>query len=181
MKIANLEELLVHEIQDLHSAETQLLKALTDMAEAASSDELREAFEDHRRETVQHVRRLEQVAETLGVAPNSHKCKGIAGIIAEGSEFVKGNGVDDRVRDAALIAAAQRAEHYEIAGYGTVAAYCELLGRTELKDILGETLEEEREADDRLTEIAMQISNPEAISDEARDADDDMDDMDEED
>lgn len=164
MKIENLEDLLAHEIRDLYSAETQLVDALPKLAGASSSSELTEAFQAHLDETQEHVRRLEQVGELLNIKLSGHRCKGIEGIIAEGSEYAKSKDIDSRARDAALIAAAQRAEHYEIAGYGCVTTYCDVLGHVEAKELLGATLDEERNADEKLTAIALQVANPEAAN-----------------
>lgn len=162
MKMANLNDFLAHEIKDLHSAEKMLLKALPKMAKAASDSKLRDAFERHLEQTQEHVNRLDQVCEELGISPRGHKCKGMEGIIAEGEELLKSDGIEDAVRDAALIASAQRVEHYEIAGYGCAATYCAQLGHARAKELLGQTLDEEKETDRTLTEIAENAANPDA-------------------
>jgi ferritin-like metal-binding protein YciE len=164
MKMATLEDFLAHEIKDLHSAEKMILKALPKMAKAASDAQLRDAFEHHLEQTQEHVNRLEQVCEELGITPRGHRCKGMEGIIAEGEEIVEAENIDDAVRDAALIASAQRVEHYEIAAYGCAATYCAQLGHQRAKELLGQTLEEEKETDRTLTEIAESSSNPQAAT-----------------
>jgi ferritin-like metal-binding protein YciE len=162
MKLATLEDFLAHEIKDLHSAEKMLLRALPKMAKAASHEQLRDAFERHLEQTQEHVNRLEQVCEELGISPRGHKCKGMEGIIAEGDELLQSDGMDPAVRDAALIASAQRVEHYEIAAYGCAATYCSQLGHARAKELLGQTLEEEKETDRVLSDIAESTANPEA-------------------
>ena len=157
-KLATLDDLLVHELQDLYDAEHQILKALPKMAKAATSDALRNAFQLHLRQTEGQIKRLEQVFAALGVPAKGQKCDGMAGLIKEGSKLMSED-VAPEVLDAALIAAAQKVEHYEIAGYGCVATYAELLGRTEIRDLLGQTLEEEETTDERLTELAEALIN----------------------
>src|SRR5689334_550179 len=130
MKMKTLEDLLAHELKDLYSAEKQLTKALPKMAKAASSDALREAFEGHLEETEEQISRLEQVFEKLELPSRGHKCKAMEGLIEEGKEILEED-MEDNVRDAALIAAAQRVEHYEIAGYGCARTFAELLGHQE--------------------------------------------------
>ena len=152
MQLTSIDDVFVHEIQDLHSAETQLVAALPKLAQAASNDELRRAFEHHLEETRDHVRRLDDILGQLGRTPGE-QCKGMAGLIAEGEETVNAQG-DPTVKDAALISAAQRVEHYEIAAYGTARTLADQLGRDEAKDLLDQTLEEEGQADKLLTKIA---------------------------
>ena len=152
MQLKSIDDVFVHEIQDLHSAETQLVAALPKMAQAASNEELRKAFEHHLEETRDHVRRLDEILGQIGATPGE-KCKGMAGLIAEGDEIVKAQG-DPTVKDAALISAAQRVEHYEIAAYGTARTLADALGRDEAKDLLDQTLDEEGQADKLLTKIA---------------------------
>ena len=152
-----LRELYIDELKDLYSAENQLVKALPKMAKAANSDELRQGFEEHLEQTRGHVQRLEQIFEMLGENPKGKKCVGMEGLVDEGSE-VMSEDYDDEVMDAALIAAAQRVEHYEIAGYGTVAAYADLLGESEHAGLLRETLDEEKETDEKLTQLAGTIN-----------------------
>jgi ferritin-like metal-binding protein YciE len=153
----SLQELYVEELKDLLSAETQLTKALPKMAKAATSDELRQGFEEHLEQTKGHVQRLQQIFEMLGEKGTGKKCLGMEGLIKEGSEIM-GEDFEDAMMDAALISAAQRVEHYEIAGYGTVVAYAELLGESEQASLLKETLEEEKETDEKLTELAGEIN-----------------------
>jgi ferritin-like metal-binding protein YciE len=157
-KIATLDDLLVHEMQDLYDAEHQILKALPKMAEAASSDALRNAFKLHLRETEAQVQRLERAFQALGKPARGAKCDGMAGLIKEGSKMMKED-VSPEVLDAALIAAAQKVEHYEIAGYGCVRTYAEMLGRNDVRDLLGQTLEEEEATDETLTELAESLIN----------------------
>lgn len=149
----NLREALVEEIKDLYNAEKQLTKALPKLAKAATSDELREAFESHLEETEGHVTRLERAFELLDEKPRGKHCAGIAGIIEEGSDTMQED-AEDAVMDAMLIAAGQRAEHYEIGAYGTVIAWAEALELTELAQLLQETLAEEKAADEKLTALA---------------------------
>jgi ferritin-like metal-binding protein YciE len=146
-------ELYIDELKDLYNAENQLVKALPKMAKAASSPELRGGFEEHLEQTKGHVERLEQIFEALGESPKGKKCKGMEGLIAEGTE-VMAEDYEGNIMDAALIGAAQRVEHYEIAGYGTVRAMAEKLGENEHVSLLTETLDEEKETDEKLTELA---------------------------
>jgi len=161
MTTNSLQELYVDNLKDLYSAENQLVKALPKMAKAASSDELRQGFEEHLEQTRGHVQRLEQVFEMLGENPKGKKCAGMEGLIKEGSEIMDED-FEGAVMDAALISAAQRVEHYEIAAYGTVCAFAELLEENEHATVLGETLQEEKETDEKLTELSKQI-NAEAM------------------
>ena len=168
MPTVELRELYIDELKDLYNAENQLVKALPKLAKAASSDELRQGFEEHLEQTKGHVQRLEQIFESLDESPKGKKCKGMEGLIAEGSEVMEED-YEGSVLDAALIGAAQRVEHYEIAGYGTVRALAEQLGETEHVSLLEETLEEEKETDEKLTDLAKQINaeSNEATSDNA--------------
>jgi ferritin-like metal-binding protein YciE len=153
MKLESLHDLFVEQLQDLYSAETQLVEALPKMAEAASHEELRDAFEQHLAETREHVKRLTKVLKEVGEEPGEETCKGMQKLIKEGEEVLKMKG-DPTVIDAALIAAAQRVEHYEIAGYGTVKTLAGHLDLGDAKDLLDETLDEEGKADKLLTTIA---------------------------
>ena len=153
----SLKELYVEELKDLFSAENQLTKALPKMAKAASSDELRQGFEEHLEQTQGHVQRLQKIFEQLGEKATGKKCLGMEGLVKEGAE-VMGEDFEDAMMDAALISAAQRVEHYEIAGYGSVIAYAELLGESDQASLLKETLEEEKETDEKLTELAKDIN-----------------------
>jgi ferritin-like metal-binding protein YciE len=153
MQLGSINDVFTHELQDLHSAETQLVEALPKLARAASSDELRQAFENHLEETREHVRRLDEILAQSGTSAGGSKCKGMAGLIAEGDEIVKAQG-DPVVKDAALISAAQRVEHYEIAAYGTARTLADELGIDDAKDLLDQTLDEESQADKLLTKIA---------------------------
>jgi len=161
MKMKTLEDLLAHELKDLYSAEKQITKALPKMAKAASSEELQQAFEAHLEETEQQIARLEEVMEMLEVPTRGPKCKAMEGLIEEGKEILEEE-MEDHVRDAALIAAAQRVEHYEIAGYGCARTFAELLGHGEAAELLQQTLDEEKATDEKLTQIAMEHINQEA-------------------
>jgi ferritin-like metal-binding protein YciE len=158
MQKDSLRELYIDELRDLYNAETQLVKALPKMAKASSNDQLREAFEEHLRQTTEHVSRLEQIFEQLEEKPSGKKCLGMEGLVKEGSETLKGDFTEE-LKDAAIIGAAQRVEHYEIAGYGTVRAFAELLGENEQVSLLEQTLEEEKQADQKLTELAEEINS----------------------
>ena len=159
MSAENLNELFVEEVRDIYDAEKQLVKALPKMARATESQELRAAFEEHLEITKAHVSRLEEVFKLLGMAARGKTCEGMKGLIEEGAEAMEE--MEGTVLDAALIASAQKVEHYEIATYGTLATFADVLGMQDAKDLLGQTLEEEKEADEKLTQIAGQI-NPEA-------------------
>jgi ferritin-like metal-binding protein YciE len=152
-----LKELYIDELKDLYSAESQLVKALPKIAKAASSDELRQGFEEHLEQTKGHVQRLEKIFQALGESPKGKKCKGMEGLIEEGSEVMEED-YEGSVLDAALIGAAQRVEHYEIAGYGTVRSMAETLGESNHVSLLEETLEEEKETDEKLSELAARIN-----------------------
>ena len=156
MAAEGLKELYIDELKDLYSAENQLVKALTKIAKAATSEDLRAGFEEHLEQTKGHVQRLETIFQQLGESPKGKKCKGMEGLIEEGSEAIEEH--DGSVLDAALIGAAQRVEHYEIAGYGTVIAFAEELGESNHVSLLNETLEEEKETDEKLTELAGDIN-----------------------
>lgn len=156
----SLRELFVEQLRDIYDAESQLVKALPKMAKAASSSELQSAFENHLEQTKEHVDRLETIFSSLEEDAEGESCKGMAGLIAEGKEAIEADG-DDEVKDAWLIAAAQRVEHYEIAAYGTVKSMASLLDEEEAANLLEETLNEEKEADQLLTEISEEI-NPRA-------------------
>ena len=155
-----LKELYIDELKDLYNAENQLLKALPQMAKAASSDDLRQGFEEHLEQTRGHVERLEQIFESMEESPKGKKCMGMEGLVKEGSE-VMDEDFEGAVMDAALIGAAQRVEHYEIAAYGTVSEFAKILGEKEHVSLLEQTLQEEKETDERLTELAGEI-NPQA-------------------
>jgi ferritin-like metal-binding protein YciE len=157
MKLENLKDLYIHELKDLHSAEKQITKALPKMVKAASNEELADAFREHLEQTEEHVRRLEEILESHDETFRGAKCKGMEGLIKEGSEMIEEDG-DDDVRDAGLISAAQRVEHYEIAGYGCARTYAELLGDNDGAELLQQTLDEEKATDRKLTEIAGSIN-----------------------
>ena len=161
MKLETLESLFVHEIKDLLSAEKQLVKALPKMAKGASSAALRTAIEEHLEQTKMHVERLEQIFSMIDVAPRAEHCKAMEGLIEEGSDLLEEDGSPE-VKDAALIGAAQRVEHYEIAAYGTVRALAEQLGKEDAATLLQETLDEEKETDEKLTELATSEVNAKA-------------------
>ena len=157
MAAENLHELFVDELKDIYDAEKQLVKALPKMAKAAESEELRAGFEEHLDITRMQVNRLEEVFKSLGMAARGKPCEGMKGLIEEGQEMMEELERGSTL-DAALIASAQKVEHYEIASYGTLATFAEILGMQDAKDLLGQTLEEEKEADERLTQVAGQIN-----------------------
>lgn len=156
-------DLYVAQLQDLYSAEDQLVAALPKMAAAATHPELRRGFEMHLEQTKTQRDRLDQILNSLGEKPGSETCQAMKGLVKEGQEMIAANG-DDAVRDAGLIAAAQRVEHYEIAGYGTVATFAKQLGRTADLALLTKTLDEEKETDAKLTGVAEQVVNPDAAA-----------------
>jgi len=157
MKMSTLEELLIEELKDLYDGEKQMTRALPKMEKAASSAELTDVFHRHLQQTQEHLSRLDQVFNDLGMAPGNRKCEGIAGIVAEGSAFIAKE-AEPAVKDAALIATAQRLEHYEMAGYGCVRAWAELLGHKQAAMILQQTLDDEKATDKKLTEIARSVN-----------------------
>ena len=163
MSEQGLKEVYIDELKDLYSAENQLVKALPKMAKAASSDELRQGFEKHLEQTRGHVQRLEKIFQALGESPKGKTCKGMQGLIEEGSEATEED-YNGSVMDAALIGAAQRVEHYEIAGYGTVRSMAETLGESNHVSLLEKTLEEEKETDEKLTDLAEQINTQANVS-----------------
>jgi ferritin-like metal-binding protein YciE len=157
MKIASLRDLYIEQLRDLYDGENQIIKALPKMIESTESEELSSALEEHLEVTRQQAQRLETIFQGLGESSKGDKCKGMEGIIKEGSEVIKED-MTESVKDAAIIAAAQRVEHYEIAGYGTVRTYAELLGEEEAVDLLQQTLDEEKEADEKLSGLAEEIN-----------------------
>jgi ferritin-like metal-binding protein YciE len=166
MKLNTLKQLYIEELRDLHSAENQLLKALPKVAKGASSEELKLAFENHLDQTKVHVERLEEIFERLDETPKGKTCQAMKGLVEEGSEILEEDG-EESVLDAGIIAAAQKVEHYEIASYGTVRTFAQLLGEDEAAELLQETLDEEGEADKLLTQLAQEIVNPEALLEDA--------------
>jgi ferritin-like metal-binding protein YciE len=167
-KITNLRDVYVEQLRDIYNAEQQLIKALPKMAKAATSPELAQGFEEHLEQTRGHANRLEQIFEKLDEKPTGKKCKAMEGLVKEGSEAISEDATD-AAKDALLIAAAQRVEHYEIAAYGSVKTYAGLLGEDEAVELLGETLQEEKETDEKLTEAAESI-NEEANEGEEEEA-----------
>jgi ferritin-like metal-binding protein YciE len=162
MTLESLKDLYLQQLRDLHSAEMQLVHALPRMAEAATSTRLKSAFREHLNQTRQHVERLEKIFDKLGVRARGEACEGMKGLIKESEQTIEMRAEPD-AKDARLIAAAQRLEHYEIAGYGTVRTYAELLGDQEALRLLERTLQEEEETDDCLTEIVESTINEEAL------------------
>jgi ferritin-like metal-binding protein YciE len=154
----NLEELYIHQLKDLHSAEKQLIKALPKVAEHANNQALRAAIQNHLEETKGHMTRLEQIMDAEGVRPGRTLCKGMKGLIEESDEVMK-NGWDEDTLDAGIISAAQKVEHYEISGYGTARAFAERLGKRNAVPLLDATLDEEKAADRKLTQIAESAVN----------------------
>jgi ferritin-like metal-binding protein YciE len=162
MSVGTMDELFVDELKDLYSAERQITRALPKLVKAATSDELRQAFQSHLEETNGHVTRLEKAFEILGKSPKGKTCVGMKGVLEEGAEVLEDTDKGE-VRDAGLISAAQRVEHYEMAGYGSARDFAKLLGQDEIAELLEETLEEEKAADKKLTSISKQV-NAEAKS-----------------
>ncbi len=156
-KLKSLEELFIEQIRDLYHAEHQLIKALPKMARAASTPELKQGFEEHLEQTRGHAERLEQIFSQLGIKARGKRCEAMEGLVAEGQELIAEE-ADPAVKDAGLIAAAQKVEHYEIAGYGCVRTWARQLGHEEAADLLQQTLDEEEETDQKLTELAEQIN-----------------------
>jgi ferritin-like metal-binding protein YciE len=165
MQKDSLRQLYVDELKDLYSAETQLVKALPKMAKASSTPQLRQAFEEHLRQTSEQVSRLEQIFEMLDEKPTGKKCLGMEGLVREGAETMKED-YGDAVMDAALIGAAQRVEHYEIAAYGTVREFAEMLEENDHIPLLEQTLEEEKQTDEKLTQLAESINSQAADREE---------------
>ncbi len=161
MKIESLHDLLVDELKDLHNAETQLVDAYPDLIKAASTPQLKQAFLEHLEQTKGHVRRLAGILTTLGQSPGRNRCVGMEGLIREAKDLMK-DGSDPDVLDAGLIVAAQKVEHYEMAAYGSARAHAGTLGNTSAHRILQETLNEEADADRRLSKIAEDLVNLEA-------------------
>lgn len=162
MEMEDLRDLYIEELRDLYSAEKQLVKALPKMAKAATNEELAEGFEEHLEQTKEHVSRLEEIFEELGKKPTGKVCKAMQGLLEEGKELMSED-ASPEVMDAGLIAAAQRVEHYEIAGYGTVRTFAKLLGEREAMKTLQQTLEEEAQTDKKLTKLAETSINLEAV------------------
>jgi ferritin-like metal-binding protein YciE len=157
MKLIELSDLFLHDLKDIYDAEKQLLKALPKMAKAAESEALRAAIEEHHTVTEKQVDRLEEIFQMLDKPARGKKCAAMEGLVKEGSELLKED-AEAGVLDAGIIGAAQKVEHYEIAAYGTLATYAEILGYQDAKELLGQSLEEEKQADETLTEIASQIN-----------------------
>ena len=169
MELESLRELYIDELKDLYSAEKQLVKALPKMAKNATNPELKKAFQDHLAQTEQHVERLEQIFESLEASPRGKKCVGMEGLIEEANEMLEED-AEEEVLDAGLISKAQHVEHYEMAGYGTVRTYAMTLGEQEHAELLEQTLNEEKEADELLSQLAENSINIQAASgDEASD------------
>jgi ferritin-like metal-binding protein YciE len=166
MALESLQELYLEQLKDLHSAETQIIEALPKMIENTSNNELRQAFETHLKQTKEQLRRLEQIGQRAGQKLSGHKCKGMEGLLEEGEELMEER-ADSDVLDAALISAAQRVEHYEMAGYGCARTYARLLGLVDDAKILQTTLDEEGDTDHLLTELAERVINIEAMTGDA--------------
>jgi ferritin-like metal-binding protein YciE len=160
-KLNSLDDLLVHELQDIYHAEGQIIKALPKMVKAASHPELQAAFEEHLEQTEGQVERLDQAFKLLGVPAKGKKCEGMAGLIEEGQKMMAED-AEPSVMDAALIAAAQKIEHYEIASYVCVCTYAEMLGYDQVQDLLGQNMEEEELTDEKLTALAEAVINLDA-------------------
>jgi ferritin-like metal-binding protein YciE len=163
MALESLQDLYLEQIKDLHSAESQIIKALPKMIEKTSHAELRRGFEAHLNQTKEHLRRLEQIGQRAGEKVTGHHCKGMEGLLEEGEELMKKR-ADSDVLDAALISAAQRVEHYEMAGYGCARTYARLLGLEDDAKLLQKTLDEEGDTDHKLTDLAERVINIEALT-----------------
>lgn len=161
MKSESLKDIYIEELKDIYHAENSILKALPGMIKAASNQQLKDAFQEHLEETRVQVERLNQIFEHLGVASRGKKCEGMVGILAEGESYLKKD-IDPSVKDAALIASAQKVEHYEMASYGTLKTFAHLLGEEDVAGMLEETLKEEKQADQKLTRIAERSVNRES-------------------
>ncbi len=157
MKVESIEDLFLDELKDLYSAEKQITKALPKLVKAASDQGLSAAFDSHLQETKGHVERLEEIFQKLGKKGTGKTCEGMKGVLEEGAEVVQ-EIEKGPIRDAGLIAAAQRVEHYEIAGYGSVRSFAELLGKTDIVELLEQTLDEEKAADEKLTKISESVN-----------------------
>jgi ferritin-like metal-binding protein YciE len=160
-KLNSMEDLLRSELEDLYDAEKRLVQALPKMANSANSPQLQQAFQEHYNQTEGHVQRLEECFRQLNWESERETCQAMKSLISEGEEAIQAEG-DPDVRDAALIAAAQRVEHYEMAGYGSARTFARRMGRQDVADVLQQTLDEEGEADMKLTELAEQSINPQA-------------------
>jgi ferritin-like metal-binding protein YciE len=158
MELATLQDLLIDELEDIYDAEHQLLKALPKMANTATSPDLKKSFETHLTQTESHVQRLEQVFKIFGEEPERKTCKAMKGLIAEGAEVIKEDATPE-VKDVALIASAQRVEHYEMAAYGCAKTYAEELGKLDAVELLDQTLKEEKQTDSKLTKLAVTVIN----------------------
>jgi ferritin-like metal-binding protein YciE len=167
MQSEKLQEFLVEELKDLYSAEKQITKALPKMMKKAKSNELKKAFEAHLRETEEQIERLETIFEQLDESPRGKKCKGMEGLIEEGQEVMQENADEPEILDVGMIAAAQKVEHYEMAGYGCARTYAELLGLDDIAELLEKTLEEEKATDAKLTGIAEKVNVEAAEEEEA--------------
>jgi ferritin-like metal-binding protein YciE len=157
MKLESLRELLTDELKDLYSAETQITKALPNMIKASTSPALKQAFEHHLEETKNHVTRLDQIFKQIDESPKGKTCEGMKGLLKEGEELITED-AEPEVLDAGIISAAQRVEHYEIAAYGTARTFAELLGEHQAVRLLDQTLEEEKNADAKLTQVAKKVN-----------------------
>jgi ferritin-like metal-binding protein YciE len=157
MPIKNLEEAFIDELRDILSAERQITRALKKMAAKASREDLKEAFEEHLEQTDAQITRLEEAFESLGKRPRAQRCEAMAGILEEGEDILQSD-AEPEAKDAMMIAAAQKVEHYEIATYGTLCTWAEMLGHDRAQQLLHETLEEEKATDDKLTKLASEIN-----------------------
>lgn len=164
-KVKTMDDLFLEELRDIYDAEKQIIKALPKMAKSATSEDLKGAFEEHLEQTKGQVERLERIFSELDEKPTGTKCEGMEGLLSEGEKVIR-EGEPSAVLDAGLIAAAQKVEHYEIASYGTARTFAELLGHEEAAELLEETLDEEKETDEKLTGLAESIVNPEAVEEE---------------
>ena len=164
MKLDSLHKLFVHELKDLYSAEKQIVRAFPKFIRAVSNDDLKQAMQGHQKESRQQVQRLEHIFSKLEFSPGGHRCKAMAGLLREAKSLLKEDDIEPEVLDAGMIAAMQRVEHYEIAAYGTARAYAEKLGQTAAAELLQETLEEESATDEKLTRLAEDHINADAMA-----------------
>jgi ferritin-like metal-binding protein YciE len=163
MPMRTLQDAMVEEMQDLLHAENQIAQALPRMAERAANSQLKEAFQEHMKQTEGQIERLKKAFEAFGSEPKGKRCEGIAGILEEGEEFLGQEEIDPDVRDALLIASAQKVEHYEIASYGTLCTWADMLENRDVADLLTQNLNEEKEADEKLTRLATERVNKQAM------------------
>lgn len=166
-EIQTLKDLYTDHLKDLYSAENQITKALPKIIKNVTSPDLKKGLESHLQETMHQIERLDRIFSKLDVSPRGKKCVGMEGVLGEGAEVLEENMASEDLRDAAMIVACQKVEHYEIAGYGSACAFAKMLGETEAASLLNQTLEEEKAADMKLTQVGMNVVNPDAMQNRA--------------